>query len=201
MHAWRCAGRLEGRPPGVAPAACELEASRAQSFACWRAAARIALVKVSDVAAAAGIASHIVRYYSTLGLLKPGRNSTNRYREFSNDDVYRLRFILRAKSAGFTLSDIRLILRDADSGVAPCPRVRALVRQRAIENDARLAEANRLRRRMRAAMRTWEGIANRAPDHQSLCVLIDAIALDEPVPAIHTRRSSTKRTVREGGRR
>lgn len=132
---------------------------------------------VLELAKKAGVAAHVVRYYTQRGLLRPTRNAQNRYREYAESDLYRLQFIYRAKSVGFTLDDIEMILRDADRGVAPCPEVRRLVQLRARENEQRLAEAEQLQRKIRAAVATWETIPDQTPDHESLCRLIDALAL------------------------
>lgn len=136
-------------------------------------------MNVHDLAKRAGVPSHVVRYYTQRGLLHPQRNAGNGYREFAASDLYRLQFICRAKRVGFTLTDIQMILSDADSGVSPCPQVRGLVRHRASENEERLADAQRLQQRIREAVKTWETVPDQPPDHESLCRLIDAIALDE----------------------
>ena len=134
---------------------------------------------VTELARLAGIAPHVVRYYTQRGLLAPVRNARNSYREYRNSDVYRLQFICRAKTVGFTLTDIELILRDADAGVAPCPQVRELVQLRSEENEQKLAAAQRLQGRIREAIDAWSKIPDRPPDHHSLCRLIDALALEE----------------------
>ncbi len=136
-------------------------------------------MNVHELAKQAGVADHVVRYYTQRGLLEPRRNSHNGYREYAPADLYRLRFICRAKLVGFTLSDIGLILRDADRGVAPCPQVREMVRRRARDNERRLAAAKRLQARIRAAVDLWATMPDEAPDHESLCRLIDALAIME----------------------
>jgi DNA-binding transcriptional MerR regulator len=133
---------------------------------------------VHELAKRAGIAAHVVRYYTQRGLLRPVRNARNRYREYAQSDLHRLQFICRAKTVGFTLGDIKMILRDADAGLAPCPEVRRLVQLRAKENERRLADAEHLQRRIREAVGLWETIPDQLPDHESLCRLIDAVALE-----------------------
>ncbi len=137
-------------------------------------------MRVHELATRAGIAPHVVRYYTQRDLLRPTRNAHNRYREYSESDLYRLRFICRAKQVGFTLSDIKLILHDAAGGVTPCPQVRKIIHQRTEDNAKRLEEAIRLQRRMSDAIKTWSQIPDQPPDHNSLCRLIDAVALEEP---------------------
>jgi DNA-binding transcriptional MerR regulator len=134
---------------------------------------------VRELAKRAGVPPHVVRYYTQRGLLNPQRNARNRYRYYAASDLYRLQFVCRAKRVGFTLSDIKMVLGDADRGISPCPEVRRLVRVRAQENEERLAAAVRLQQRIHEAVKTWETLPDRPPDHESLCRLIDAIALDD----------------------
>lgn len=138
---------------------------------------------VHELAKHAGIPAHVVRYYTQRGLLKPRRNARNGYRQYAASDLYRLQFICRAKLVGFTLGDITLILRDADQGISPCAEVRQVVRLRSRQNEERIAAARRLQQRILDAMELWETLPDGNPDHESLCRLIDAIALEENATA------------------
>ncbi len=106
--------------------------------------------------------------------------------DFFSAILHRLRFICGAKSMGFTLSDVKLILYDVDAGEAPCAKMRRLVRARSEENNRRLTEALRLQRRIRKALAAWEAVPEHSLDHESRCRLIDAVALeaaqDDPQP-------------------
>jgi len=133
-------------------------------------------MNVHKLAERVGVPDHVVRYYTQRGLLEPRRNAHNGYREFAPSDLYRLRFICRAKLVGFTLNDISRILDDADRGVTPCPQVREIIRRRAEDNERRLAAARRLQSRIRDAIELWEAMPDESPDNESLCQLIDALA-------------------------
>lgn len=130
---------------------------------------------VNELAKEAGVPDHVIRYYTQVGLLRPARDPNNRYRDYAVSDVYRVRFIRRSKSLGFTLRDVKAILHDADRGLSPCPEVRALIKLRAKENRERLRALQHLHRRVEAAVKEWEAMPNRPPDHESLCHLIDAV--------------------------
>jgi DNA-binding transcriptional MerR regulator len=134
---------------------------------------------VNELAKRANIPAHVVRYYTQVKLLKPKRDPGNRYRKYAETDVYRLRFIRRAKWLGFTLRDVKAILRDADRGVAPCPEVRKIIKERARGNHQRSEELNRLQMRVEEAIDLWETMPDRLPDRESLCHLIDAVAKAE----------------------
>ena len=131
---------------------------------------------VTGLANKAGVPAYVVRYYTQIGLLTPSRDSDNGYRQFSASDIYRVRFIRRAKLLGFKLRDIRKILGDADSGQSPCREVRQIITQRASDNRERLQELNALQSRIESAVEMWETMPDQLPSHESLCHLIDAVA-------------------------
>ena len=133
-------------------------------------------MQVNELAIQTGVPAHVVRYYTKIGLLKPKRYPQNRYRDYAQSDVYRVRFIRRVKWLGFTLKDAKTILQDADQGVSPCPEVREIIKTRARQNRDRLIELRRLQARVEEAVALWDTLPNKAPDHDSLCHLIDTLA-------------------------
>jgi MerR family mercuric resistance operon transcriptional regulator len=57
-----------------------------------------------------------IRYYERIGLLpKARRESGGRFRRYDADDIARLRFVRRARQLGFTLDEVRGLLRLATS--------------------------------------------------------------------------------------
>lgn len=60
----------------------------------------------NQVAKMAGVNIETLRYYENKGLIKPER-SENGYRFYPESILDRLKFIKRAKEAGFTLEEIR----------------------------------------------------------------------------------------------
>jgi MerR family transcriptional regulator, Zn(II)-responsive regulator of zntA len=130
---------------------------------------------VVATARAGGVAPHVVRYYARVGLLKPRRDPHNGYQLFDGDDVKRLRFVRQAQSLGFTLAEIRKILRDADRGETPCPRVRDIVRRRIEENRREIRARERLQRRLEGALEAWSRMPDGFPDGDSVCHLIESV--------------------------
>ena len=136
-------------------------------------------MKVQDVAARVGVTPHTVRYYSKLGLLRSQRDPGNRYRRFGAEALERLRFVRRAKALGFSLAEIREILEMSHTGRSPCPRVRDIVRARAIENAARIEELARLQARIEQAARRWARMPDQAPNGPAICHLIEALGTED----------------------
>ena len=87
-------------------------------------------MRVTDLARRADTTTETVRHYTDLGLLAPRRNSHNGYREYGAEDLRRLRFALKARSLGFTLSDVSELMSASGAGQTPCPRVRDLIETR-----------------------------------------------------------------------
>lgn len=133
-------------------------------------------VTVAAVAAAVGVPPHVVRYYARIGLLKPERDPKNRYKLFNLGHIRRLRFVRQAKSLGFGLGEIRMILRDAERGETPCPRVRDIMRRRVEEHRRELRAQAALQRRMENAMRAWKDLPDGIPTGDSVCYLIESFA-------------------------
>lgn len=134
---------------------------------------------VNELATRAGVAPHVVRYYSQRGFLAPKRNARNAYREYGEADLHRLRFICRAKALGFKLKEIGLILEAADGRLVSATQLAQLVRARAAAIERRNADAERVHRRIREAIARWPVVADAASSPQDLRSLIDAVAQEE----------------------
>lgn len=135
----------------------------------------------SKVAKSAGVSANVVRYYSRIGLLNPIRNPDNGYRDYSSQDVNRVRFIRKAKWLGFTLKDVKTILAEADSGHSPCGEVRRIINERLVENQQRLNRLLEMQGRMEKAIASWSIQSDSSPGNENICGLIDKLACDEEI--------------------
>lgn len=149
---------------------------------------------VNELARQAGVPSHVVRFYTREGLLRPRRNPANRYRLYRDSDVTRLRFIRRAKFLGFTLGDITQILRDADRGQSPCPKAREIIVGRLEDAEDRLSALAALHERMRRAAKKWRTMPDALPTGRSICHLVEAVTDDVTLDrAIEGSQESSER--------
>ena len=67
-------------------------------------------MRIKDVEAIVGITKKNIRFYEKEGLLSPGRNSENSYREYSEDDVQRLKQIKFFRKLNMPVSEIKALL-------------------------------------------------------------------------------------------
>lgn len=93
---------------------------------------------VGDTAARFDLPTHVLRHWEDVGLLAPARDAGGR-RRYSENDVVRIAAILRNKSAGMTLEQIRVLL-DEDA-----PDRHAILQAHLAELDRRMAEMERSR--------------------------------------------------------
>ena len=105
-----------------------------------------ASVTISGLAAAAMVSIETVRYYQRRGLLSEPLRPPGGVRRYAGTDVDQLRFIKRAQAMGFTLEEIRslLKLRTQDA----CHATRALAISKLQLLDTNIRELRRLRKEL-----------------------------------------------------
>ncbi len=64
------------------------------------------LMRISDVAKAAGLTRQVVQYYLMLGLIREKSRSGGGHRLFDQSTVRRVKLICRLNRSGYTLRDI-----------------------------------------------------------------------------------------------
>lgn len=136
-------------------------------------------MKVIEVARLLGITADTVRFYTRIKILNPTKSKANGYREYSEKDVNRLRFVLSARLLGFSVEDIQEILSHADKKKSPCPTVRRLIDQRLHGTEQQFKETLQLRDRMQRAVLDWGQKPDKAPTGHMLCHLIEEFTVEE----------------------
>jgi MerR family mercuric resistance operon transcriptional regulator len=93
---------------------------------------------IARFAEAADVGVETVRFYQRRGLLSVPRAGRSGWREYDTGMLRRLRFIRRAQAAGFTLEEIKELLRL--DGSRARRRVQEMARHRLDELHRRIAE-------------------------------------------------------------
>jgi DNA-binding transcriptional MerR regulator len=70
---------------------------------------------IGKLAAAEGVSVETIRFYQRKGLLGLPERGRSGFREYAGADQWRLAFIRRARTLGFTLSEIRDLLGPAEA--------------------------------------------------------------------------------------
>ena len=130
-------------------------------------------MKVSELAKLLSTTPDTVRYYSRLNLIKPIK-SENGYKYYSPKEVSRMKFILSARKLGFSVSDLKQIINEANLGKSACPVVRTLIKKRLADTEKQFNEMLVLRKNMKEALSQWETKKDKTPTSTMICHLIDS---------------------------
>ena len=123
---------------------------------------------VSVLAKQVGITPDTVRHYVRIGLVKPKRHPHNRYGLYNEADANCICFIHIARTLGYTLKEIGMILAEAKQGQTLCPRAREIIQKRIAPNNQKLRQMNRMQTRFEDALTVWSHLPNGVPDGQAI---------------------------------
>ncbi len=118
-----------------------------------------------------GTGCHIetIRYYERIGLMPKPSRSPGGHRLYEDDHLRRLTFIRRSRELGFTLDEVRGLLRLVDGGSYTCAEVKALTLDHAAEVRRKVADLRKLERVLADMAAECEG--GEVPE----CPIIDAL--------------------------
>lgn len=134
-------------------------------------------MKISEAASASGCHLETIRYYERVGLIPPPERTPSGYRDYSDHQVERLRFISRGRDLGFSLDDIRGLLKlSAQDGEDSCDEVAALARRHLADVRGRIADLQRVAAELE---RTLETCAHQG---RASCTILQA--LREPLSGV-----------------
>jgi MerR family transcriptional regulator, mercuric resistance operon regulatory protein len=114
-----------------------------------------------------------IRYYERIGLLPRAERQGGRFRRYGAEDVGRLRFVRRARQLGFSLDDVRALLKLAGSdGAGVREEARGVFSAHVAQIRTKIADLQSLERVLTEAID--ECAAGRHPN----CPLIEVLSGD-----------------------
>jgi len=102
-------------------------------------------MQIGELAKRAEVPIETVRYYERRGLMAAPNRRPSGYRSYEAQDLERLRFIRRGKALGFTLDEIRELLRLSRSDEADRGEIRTLAQRRLADVEQKLQELQSVR--------------------------------------------------------
>jgi MerR family transcriptional regulator, copper efflux regulator len=112
---------------------------------------------IGRVASVAGVSIDTIRFYERQGLIVAPRRSFSGYRNYSDDVLDRLRFIVDAKRLGFTLKEIKELLSQGVKSTAECGPVTRKAEAKLAEMNDEIARLQRLRVTLRKMVEACGG--------------------------------------------
>lgn len=137
-----------------------------------------------------GLNPRTLRYYEAVHLLPPPTRSGGGYRIYDEEMVRRLGFIIKAKSLGLTLKEIRQIVMLGGSDRIPCDSVQEILREHVRRIDHQVAQLGTLKTDLQTALaRCQRNLENDGgvTRQKTLC------------PVIETLGNGKRNSIKNGG--
>ena len=83
------------------------------------------MLRIGQVAKKSRVGVETVRFYESEGLIELSERSMSGYRQFSESVIKQIQFIQHAKKLGFTLKDIRELIKLKSTGNSRCNIIKA----------------------------------------------------------------------------
>lgn len=134
------------------------------------------LLKIGELAARCKVSTDTIRYYEKHGLVSPNARSEAGYRLFDQHNQATLEFILRAKRIGFSLTEIKSLLRiEARKAQFSCDEVKELLTRKRANIQNQLEQLQHIEQMLTDLSNTCDGNHDSAAE----CPILDELESGE----------------------
>jgi MerR family mercuric resistance operon transcriptional regulator len=133
---------------------------------------RVGRIAIGRLSKHTGTNIETIRYYERVGLLPAPARSSGGYRLYGTDHLKRLSFIRRARALGFSIGEVRTLLRLADERERPCAEVRVVADAHLNDVRTKIADLRRMERVLKATVERC------ASGERARCPVIEALYRD-----------------------
>lgn len=130
-------------------------------------------MQIGRLAEGGGVSVQTVRFYERRGLLPNPPRKESGYRVYGEVDLRRLLFIRQAKALGFSLEEIREILRMRERGQCPCGSVLAKAEHHLQNVERQIRQLSSFKNQLRRAVKEWKTRGEQQLSADAFCVLIE----------------------------
>ena len=128
------------------------------------------IVNIGKAAKLSNLTVKTVRYYADIGLVKPLKNNSTGYRDFSDDDLAQLQFVAKARKFNFTIQECEELLSLYSDKNRSSKEVKVLTLEKISEIDIKLNELKDLRHQLSFLSKNCKG------DDCPECPILDALS-------------------------
>lgn len=102
-------------------------------------------MNIGEAANATGVSAKMIRYYESIGLIRPSTRSEAGYRKYASKDLHTLRFVRQARKLGFSLEQIRELLSLWHDSHRASKDVKAIAMAHVADLNKRIQEMTEMR--------------------------------------------------------
>jgi len=130
-------------------------------------------MRIGELAKQTGTSVQALRFYERSGLLPKPTRTDSGYRLYASGDLRRVELIRQAKRLGFSLDEIKRILRLREQGSCPCGEVVQMLEKHMRETDEQIRNLQRFRRELAGTLDDWKKSGDEGIPGDVICGLIE----------------------------
>lgn len=138
-------------------------------------------MQIGEAARASGVSTKMIRHYEAIGLIPAADRRDSNYRDYSRHDVHRLAFIRRARDLGFSMDEIRDLLRLWSDQERSSADVKMLTLGHIAELEKRITLLQEMRDTLTHLADACDG------DHRPHCPIIRRLETGDDLPDLKGR--------------
>ena len=105
-------------------------------------------MNIGKAAKLSNLTTKAVRYYANIGLVKPQQNLTTGYRDYTDDEVAKLKFIGKARKFDFSIDECRELLSLYEDKNRTSKEVKKITLEKISQIDIKLRDLNGLKKEL-----------------------------------------------------
>ena len=122
-----------------------------------------AFYRSGEIAKICGCSPDTIRHYEDLGLIEKPVRSENRYRQYPQKTIDRVKQIRAALTIGFSLNELSRIFKIRDTNGIPCAEVRDLAKAKLHEVQLQIRQMNMTREKLQQLIKEWDELLKLKP--------------------------------------
>jgi len=122
-------------------------------------------MQIGIVAKKIGLSVDAIRFYERNGLLPRPPRTQGGFRRYGDTDVETVAFVRRVQGLGFTLSEIRGLLKLRGNRLQPCAPVQRRLQEKLADVQRKLRDLQKLEHELRSALRSCNKELRKADVH------------------------------------
>ena len=111
-----------------------------------------------------------LRYYSNIGLVNPKKNNMTSYREYSEEDILKLKFVGKARKFDFNIQECRELLSLYENKERSSREVKRITLEKIAQLDDKLKDLNELRTALNYLAKNCHG------DNRPNCPILEELS-------------------------
>ncbi len=133
-------------------------------------------MNIGEASSKSGLPAKTIRYYEDIGLVEASARRDNGYRDYSEQDLYLLKFVQRARSLGFTVEECRELLDLYGNRSRASADVKALAIGRIADIERKITELQGMQATLQHLIDKCHG------DDRPDCPILDDLSGEDMLP-------------------